>query len=261
MQPHRIETAQALIQFLALTHDSRIVCVDRIPPELAGFFRDTGYIVQAGIEAICENSHRLLTPKTDVLTIDADIIGGDAHAIRPVLPQLRCCSVQPVVFGQLRGCREVQGVMDAAFADQLLSAGLSPIKTAFCTGGRVFSHKERLVSLCALLSGFAISVYEAVLQIPSGRVSTYAEIARYLDCKSPRAIGQTLKKNPFAPYVPCHRVIASDFTLGGFRGSTAGKNVDSKRHRLELEGVGFTGGRLADPERLFTFGLNNFDFS
>lgn len=51
-------------------------------------------------------------------------------------------------------------------------------------------------------------VYALLQQIPAGRVSSYAAIAKALD-SSPRAVGGALRKNPFAPEVPCHRCIAS----------------------------------------------------
>lgn len=61
-------------------------------------------------------------------------------------------------------------------------------------------------------------VYQLCAQIPKGYISTYKKIAEVLRT-SPRAVGQVLKKNPFASEkVPCHRVIASNFFIGGFRG-------------------------------------------
>jgi O-6-methylguanine DNA methyltransferase len=55
---------------------------------------------------------------------------------------------------------------------------------------------------------FQESVYTLLKQIPEGKVTTYAAIARALD-SSPRAVGGALRVNPFAPEVPCHRCIAS----------------------------------------------------
>lgn len=55
--------------------------------------------------------------------------------------------------------------------------------------------------------------------IPKGRVSTYGDLAKALSPPScARAVGQAMRRNPFAPRVPCHRVIASDLRLGGFSG-------------------------------------------
>lgn len=102
---------------------------------------------------------------------------------------------------------------------------------------------------------FQDRVYAAVRLIPAGRVATYAEVARAVGCRSPRAIGQALKRNPFAPEVPCHRVVAASLAPGGFCGQAAGREVLRKLALLAREGVVFTpDGRLADPARLFHFG-------
>ncbi|CAI2183020.1 6083_t:CDS:2 [Funneliformis geosporum] len=67
-------------------------------------------------------------------------------------------------------------------------------------------------------TNFQFQVYQTCAQIPLGYVSTYKEIARFLH-SSPRAVGQALRNNPFsATAVPCHRVIESNFFLGGYRG-------------------------------------------
>jgi methylated-DNA-[protein]-cysteine S-methyltransferase len=51
-------------------------------------------------------------------------------------------------------------------------------------------------------------VYALLKQIPEGKITSYAALARALD-SSPRAVGGALRNNPFAPEVPCHRCIAS----------------------------------------------------
>ncbi|MEK6900935.1 MAG: MGMT family protein [Nanoarchaeota archaeon] len=62
-------------------------------------------------------------------------------------------------------------------------------------------------------------------QIPKGKVTTYKEIASVLGTKGYQAIGQALQCNPYAPHVPCHRVVKSDGSLGGFKGKTSGKEL------------------------------------
>ncbi|TFH17597.1 MAG: MGMT family protein [Lentisphaerales bacterium] len=96
---------------------------------------------------------------------------------------------------------------------------------------------------------FELRVYRATTKIPRGRVTTYGLLARHIRCRSAQAIGQALSRNPFAPEVPCHRVIASDMTLGGFAGRSGGKTVARKNELLAAEGVEFRTGRLLDPER------------
>ena len=66
---------------------------------------------------------------------------------------------------------------------------------------------------------FYQKVWRACAQIPEGKTMSYGELAGKIGCpKGARAVGQALAKNPFAPVVPCHRVIRSDGTMGGFSG-------------------------------------------
>jgi methylated-DNA-[protein]-cysteine S-methyltransferase len=97
-------------------------------------------------------------------------------------------------------------------------------------------------------------VYDALQRVPRGRVTTYALLAAAAGCGSARAVGQALRRNPFAPRVPCHRVIASDLTPGGFAGRVAGRQLARKLRLLKAEGVRFgADGRLADPSRVHRF--------
>ncbi len=87
------------------------------------------------------------------------------------------------------------------------------------------------------MSSFSQRVYELCLVVPSGKVTTYKAIAEKLGTKSYRAVGQALRCNPFSPRVPCHRVVRSDGSLGGFMGWKEGGKVAEKRKMLEEEGV------------------------
>jgi methylated-DNA-[protein]-cysteine S-methyltransferase len=89
------------------------------------------------------------------------------------------------------------------------------------------------------LSMFRRRVYEALLQVPAGKVISYHDLGQSIGCASPRAIGQALKNNPYAPIVPCHRVIASHGKIGGFHGHTDGHYIQRKIDLLRLEGVQF----------------------
>lgn len=100
------------------------------------------------------------------------------------------------------------------------------------------------------MSAFAARLYAELKKIPPGRVITYAALGRRIGCGSPRAVGQALRSNPFAPEVPCHRVIASDGAPGGFQGKTGGAELARKLRLLREEGVAFRCGRLAEPGRL-----------
>jgi methylated-DNA-[protein]-cysteine S-methyltransferase len=101
---------------------------------------------------------------------------------------------------------------------------------------------------------FADKVYSACKRIPRGKVSTYKEIAKSLHTRAYRAVGQALSVNPYAPVVPCHRVVASDGTLGGFSGKTSGAAIRKKIGLLSKEGVKAKAGRILDFEnKLFRF--------
>ena len=66
---------------------------------------------------------------------------------------------------------------------------------------------------------FQIKVWKYLLKIPKGKVKTYKEVA--VAIKSPysaRAVGNAVGKNPYAPKIPCHRVIRTDGGLGGYSG-------------------------------------------
>ncbi len=80
---------------------------------------------------------------------------------------------------------------------------------------------------------FQKRVYGLVKKIPKGKITTYKEIAKALN-SSPRAVGQALKRNPFPINIPCHRVIKSDGSLGGYKGKV---NSKLKKELLEKEGV------------------------
>ena len=76
-------------------------------------------------------------------------------------------------------------------------------------------------------------VYEITRAIPPGRTLTYGEVARRLgDPGAARAVGQALGHNPFAPVVPCHRVLAAHSGAGGF---SAEGGVATKLRMLQIE--------------------------
>jgi methylated-DNA-[protein]-cysteine S-methyltransferase len=91
----------------------------------------------------------------------------------------------------------------------------------------------------ATLTDFRKKVYLALLTVPVGNVVTYAILGSMINCRCAQAIGQALKNNPYAPEVPCHRVIRTDLTIGGFSGETSGKHIQRKLKLLEKEGVLF----------------------
>ncbi|ATZ58708.1 hypothetical protein BCIN_16g04120 [Botrytis cinerea B05.10] len=103
------------------------------------------------------------------------------------------------------------------------------------------------------ITDFQRKVYTLLLQIPAGKVSSYASLAKALST-APRAVGGALKRNPYAPQVPCHRIICADGAIGGFKGEAqnapSGINQNEKLGLLKSEGVEFDeNGQLKDEDR------------
>lgn len=85
------------------------------------------------------------------------------------------------------------------------------------------------------ITPFQKRVYLELLHVPRGETITYGELARRIGCRSAQAVGQALKRNPFAPEVPCHRVVAANGTLGGYKGKREGEELRQKRDLLMCE--------------------------
>ncbi|MCW4045905.1 MAG: methylated-DNA--[protein]-cysteine S-methyltransferase [Candidatus Bathyarchaeota archaeon] len=88
------------------------------------------------------------------------------------------------------------------------------------------------------LSVYTRRVLEATASIPIGYVASYGAVAETVG-GSPRAVGNVMAANPFAPIVPCHRVVGAGFTLGGYGGGLA-----LKREMLSRERRGFVDSKL-----------------
>ncbi len=80
---------------------------------------------------------------------------------------------------------------------------------------------------------FQLKVWNELLKIPYGEVRTYKQIAIAIGRpKSSRAVANACASNPYAPMVPCHRVIRSDGSIGGYSGDGG---VATKRKLLDSE--------------------------
>ncbi len=85
----------------------------------------------------------------------------------------------------------------------------------------------------ALLTDFQIRVLKACSKIPRGKTKTYSQIAQSAGRpNSARAAGNALAMNPFAPHVPCHRVVRSDGKIGGYS-ARGGKKQKEKLLKME----------------------------
>jgi len=94
---------------------------------------------------------------------------------------------------------------------------------------------------------FQKSVWEALKLIPRGRVTTYKAIAEYLGTRAVRAVGSAVGKNPYAPKVPCHRVVPSSGELGNY---SAEGGRTKKMELLRSEGVAVENGKIAEFKSL-----------
>ncbi len=101
------------------------------------------------------------------------------------------------------------------------------------------------------MTTFEKSCYELLKKIPKGRVTTYKEIAVALNSRAYQAVGSAMAKNPYAPEVPCHRVVNVNGKIGNYQ-----LGVEKKIEILESEGVKVEYGVVVDFERvLYRFNM------
>ncbi len=74
--------------------------------------------------------------------------------------------------------------------------------------------------------------YRILSQVPKGKITTYKSLAQEMKTKAYQAVGNALNKNPYAPEVPCHRVINASGKLGGYA-----KGIKKKIQMLKSEGI------------------------
>ena len=82
---------------------------------------------------------------------------------------------------------------------------------------------------------FQLKVWSYLKKIPRGSLKTYSQVAKAIGKpRAVRAVANAIGKNPYAPKIPCHRVIRSDGSLGGYSGKGG---IKTKRFLLKKEGV------------------------
>ena len=90
-----------------------------------------------------------------------------------------------------------------------------------------------------------VKVYEKLLEVPEGRITTYKELANAVGLKNgSRVIGNIMKKNPFPILIPCHRVVKSDGKIGGYVYSER-----IKSQMLAKEGIKIKDGQIIDFDK------------
>ena len=84
-------------------------------------------------------------------------------------------------------------------------------------------------------SSFQLKVWGYLRKIPRGSVRTYSQVAKSIGKSlAVRAVANAIGKNPYAPRIPCHRVIRSDGSLGGYSGKGG---IKTKKLLLKKEGI------------------------
>jgi methylated-DNA-[protein]-cysteine S-methyltransferase len=93
-------------------------------------------------------------------------------------------------------------------------------------------------------------IYRKLLQVPLGYVTTYGDLTKAINLKNgQRTVGQIMKKNPFPIIIPCHRVVKSDGTVGGYA-----YGIEIKKHMLEKEGLKINNNKISNFKKsLFRF--------
>ena len=82
---------------------------------------------------------------------------------------------------------------------------------------------------------FQLKVWRFIKKIPKGSIKTYAQVAKAIgNPLAIRAVANAIGKNPYPPKIPCHRIIRSDGTLGGYSGKGG---IKTKRKLLKNEGI------------------------
>lgn len=92
------------------------------------------------------------------------------------------------------------------------------------------------------MTEFQEKCYQALKKIPKGKVTTYKQLAQIIGHpKAYRAVGTAMNKNPYAPNVPCHRVVNNDGGIGGFASS-----ISKKIALLNKEGILVKNNKIVD---------------
>ena len=92
-------------------------------------------------------------------------------------------------------------------------------------------------------------VYRKLISVPPGKITTYSELAKSVGLKNgQRQIGQIMKNNPFPVIVPCHRVVKSNGTIGGYA-----FGIRIKANMLSNEGIKISRGKILDYKKMMFY--------
>lgn len=138
------------------------------------------------------------------------------------------------IYGEVLIASTLEGICLLEFIDSLKLPILEHLSkmfptTKFLRGTNYFSTtalqvmggiktENKNLTLCVACTDFQFKVWQALLEIPSGSIRTYDQIAQTFNLKGgARAVGTAVGSNPIAILIPCHRVLRSDGGLGGYR--------------------------------------------
>lgn len=156
----------------------------------------------------------------------------------------------PSPFGEMLVMGTKRGICGLAFTSELgQEHSLSDLKSRWPNA--TFVEAPENLDITALLDGqqpaklhligapFQIKVWEALLRVPSGKITTYSEIAQSIgNPKAVRAVGTAVGRNPISWLIPCHRALRKSGGLGGYHWG-----LPVKRALLAWESARFDAGQ------------------
>ena len=140
-------------------------------------------------------------------------------------------------IGLLRFVASEHGVTRVCFEGEQLpidEPSASPLVTQELTEYFAGTRQKFTVPLDLTgVTAFRAAVLRELAKVPYGETTSYAQLARAVgNPKAVRAVGTACATNPLPIFIPCHRVLRADGSLGGYRGGT-----EAKRFLLRLEGI------------------------
>jgi methylated-DNA-[protein]-cysteine S-methyltransferase len=141
-----------------------------------------------------------------------------------------------IAIGKL--CRDFEPVVDQSAARRVAEES-----ARFMAGDETALRSA--IDLRLVRGAFQRRVLERLLEVGPGAILTYSSLGAWAGAPdAPRAVGGAMHDNPIPVYVPCHRVVRSDLSLGGYGGG-----LDVKRNLLSIEGFSFTPSGSVDDTR------------
>ena len=218
------------------------------------------FVTRIGVCALAWNTQSVLAmqlPEVDALATQTRMLGELAPRLAEAVPPLRqwhqAKDAQQLPEHALQAVAGVQHLLaghappgdtsqEARWATAVPADTLGDLRSHYVpAGAEGLPLLQEIVLDCCGVADFARSVYVLTRAIPPGQTRTYGELAQELGGLGlARAVGQALGANPFAPIVPCHRVLAAGREPGGFSG---GQGALTKLRMLELEGAAWGGTR------------------